>query len=411
MSSITIYLTNSSGVPLSGQTVKLRRAGLDNFGTDYLTMSDVSGKPGKYETTDDYVTDRYKVWVNGSEDRSFGGPDGIEITKKDDILLKSGGTMSGAINMGGNKITDLGTAVDGGDALSLGQATQDFLAKSGGTMSGAIDMDGNPLSGVPDPIEDDDGANKQWVEQTLVDEDYAKRQENNTFTGTSNIFNNGVTFTGQASFPNNPPITDENPTSDNHLTRRAWVLEQLAGIIVTPFQESKNVIRIQPGQIQQTGKCYPTYAGGLAFAQGYADANWRFILKIEGGGESSTSVDVPEFSSYCSIQGGNHLVRLNIDDAAYAVSDGTMIVEGVTLTRDDDGNGDPSFTNVIFVNCYFDFDTNSLNFINCQFRSECIVKNTGTVTFDGDTRGNVRTTGASLGTKMTGHAGLNSDQL
>ncbi len=71
MASITIYLTNSAGAPLSGQTVKLRRAGLDNFGTEYLTMSDVAGKPGKYKTTSEYVTDRYKVWVNGTEDESF----------------------------------------------------------------------------------------------------------------------------------------------------------------------------------------------------------------------------------------------------------------------------------------------------------------------------------------------------
>ena len=82
-------------------------------------------------------------------------------------LALAGGTMSGAIAMGTNKITGLGnptanqdaatkTYVDTADALNL--------AKAGGTMSGAIAMGTNKITGLGDPTANQDAATKFYID-------------------------------------------------------------------------------------------------------------------------------------------------------------------------------------------------------------------------------------------------------
>lgn len=418
MSSITIYLTNSLGAPLSGQTVKLRRAGLGNFGSDYLTMFDVAGKPGKYKTVEAHVTDRYKVWVNGSEDESFGGPDGIEITLQSDILLKTGGTMSGAINMGGNKVTNLDDAVDGGDALPFSQAEAAYLKKSGGTMSGSIDMGNNPVINVADGSDGKDAVNFDSLDQRLVDEDYAKRQANNTMTG-DNIHSGTNTFSDQVAFSTYAPICDVDPTTDDHLVRKEWVDDQLADLVITPFQEASNVLRLIPSGVQETGKIYTTYAAAQNYARGYVNSNWRYIIEIPGGGEGSVSITITDgaipgnsaFNSYVSLKGGNQNVKLLISDAAYSVTAGTVIVENCTIYLDDSGNGTPSFTNFVFKDCYFDFDVQDLTFSACDFRGVCKIKNTGgSITFT-NCKGGIVESNADLPATVRGWGGLSTSDF
>jgi hypothetical protein len=82
-------------------------------------------------------------------------------------LPLAGGTMTGAIAMGTNKITGLGnptlsqdaatkTYVDTADALQLNLA--------GGTMSGAIAMGTSKITGVGDPTSNQDAATKAYVD-------------------------------------------------------------------------------------------------------------------------------------------------------------------------------------------------------------------------------------------------------
>ena len=59
-------------------------------------------------------------------------------------LPLAGGTMSGAVAMGGNKVTGLGAASANGDAVRYEQA----LLKSGGTMTGPIAMGSNKVTGL-----------------------------------------------------------------------------------------------------------------------------------------------------------------------------------------------------------------------------------------------------------------------
>ena len=85
-------------------------------------------------------------------------------------LPLAGGTMSGAIAMGTNKITGLGnptanqdaatkTYVDTADALNL--------PKAGGTMSGAIAMGTNKITGLGTPTDNADATTKLYVDTIL----------------------------------------------------------------------------------------------------------------------------------------------------------------------------------------------------------------------------------------------------
>lgn len=63
-------------------------------------------------------------------------------------LPLAGGTMSGAIAMGSNKITGLAAATANGDALRYEQLIGLYLLLSGGTMSGAIDMGSHKITSL-----------------------------------------------------------------------------------------------------------------------------------------------------------------------------------------------------------------------------------------------------------------------
>ena len=82
-------------------------------------------------------------------------------------LPLAGGTMSGAIAMGANKITNLGTPTTTGDA-----ATKDYadtkLPLAGGTMSGAIAMGTNKITGAGNPTSAQDVATKNYVDTAAI---------------------------------------------------------------------------------------------------------------------------------------------------------------------------------------------------------------------------------------------------
>ena len=85
-------------------------------------------------------------------------------------LALAGGTMSGALAMGTNKITGVGTPTLTADAATKGYVdTADALklALAGGTMSGAIAMGSNKITGLGTPTLDADATTKIYVDGIL----------------------------------------------------------------------------------------------------------------------------------------------------------------------------------------------------------------------------------------------------
>lgn len=153
--------------------------------------------------------------INGG---SSGGGSGADADTLDGLdstafLKTSGGAMTGPINMGNQKITNLaaptsasdavpksyvdaavagvsGGAMTGGQILTTlngvdgsgsgldsdfldGLDSTAFLQKSGGAMSGPVDMSNNGLTGLPTPTSNTDAANKAYVDSVgLTDSAY-----------------------------------------------------------------------------------------------------------------------------------------------------------------------------------------------------------------------------------------------
>jgi len=82
-------------------------------------------------------------------------------------LPLAGGTMSGAIAMGTNKITGLGTPTVSTDAATKAYADT-MLPLAGGTMSGAIAMGTNKITGVGNPTNAQDVVTKNYLDTTVL---------------------------------------------------------------------------------------------------------------------------------------------------------------------------------------------------------------------------------------------------
>ena len=82
-------------------------------------------------------------------------------------LPLAGGTMTGAIAMGTNKITGLGTPTVSTDAATKAYADT-MLPLAGGTMSGVIAMGTNKITGVGDPTNAQDVVTKYYLDNVVL---------------------------------------------------------------------------------------------------------------------------------------------------------------------------------------------------------------------------------------------------
>jgi hypothetical protein len=82
-------------------------------------------------------------------------------------LPLAGGTMSGAIAMGTNKITGLGTPTVSTDAATKAYADT-MLPLAGGTLSGALAMGTNKITGLGTPTASTDAATKGYIDTTVL---------------------------------------------------------------------------------------------------------------------------------------------------------------------------------------------------------------------------------------------------
>lgn len=117
-------------------------------------------------------------------------------------VSKSGDTMSGALAMGSNKITGLGTPTADTDAATKGYVdTADALklSLSGGTMTGNIVMGANKVTSTATPTTDDDLTRKAYVDSILGSATSAAASASAAATSATNAANSASSAADSAS--------------------------------------------------------------------------------------------------------------------------------------------------------------------------------------------------------------------
>ena len=133
------------------------------------------------------------------------------------LLQKRGGTMSGELNMGNNKIINLKIPTDDTDASTkkyvddLGDTRLDL---AGGAMTGPLGLGNGRLWDVATPTLDMNGANKKYVD----DQDTALKA--------LCVLKAGSTMSGVLNMDNNKITSLKTPTDDKDASTKKYVNDQ-----------------------------------------------------------------------------------------------------------------------------------------------------------------------------------------
>ena len=163
--------------------------------------------------------------VDNSELQYIGNLTSDAQTQLDAKLALAGGTMTGAIDMGSNSISNLKAPTSDSDAANKGYvdlSLSEFsislpetkLALAGGTMTGAIDMGSNSISNLQTPTDNSDAANKSYVDTAVENVDITKLEltlaQNQIFVGNSSEKALAVDLNGDASLTSTGTLTINN---------------------------------------------------------------------------------------------------------------------------------------------------------------------------------------------------------
>jgi hypothetical protein len=101
----------------------------------------------------------------------------IDLTpyaKKIEVLSKSGGRMTGRINMGSKKLVEVGYPTERNDAATMGYVSEltqylnnHKLSKDGDSMTGNLDMGTNLITNVGNPLNEGDVITKRYLDEFI----------------------------------------------------------------------------------------------------------------------------------------------------------------------------------------------------------------------------------------------------
>lgn len=188
-------------------------------------------------------------------------------------LLKAGGTMSGNIAMGSNKVTGLAAATTNGDAVRYEQA----LLLAGGTMAGNINANGNKVTGLAAASANGEAVRYDEFVTTKNTADAALPKAGGTMSGNLNMNNAGYILNILPSGASNDAAT-VGQVND--------VSASFVGGVTSGTTDSDSVITISL-PTSPTGQWAVTYnanvAGGMHVNYGNGDDFFKVRFYNSGG--------------------------------------------------------------------------------------------------------------------------------
>lgn len=328
---------DSSGTPVTGLTssnisFRISPYGAGNTVAETITVTEI-GVQGNYRCSGFTVFQLVGLWINGVEQTWFG-------------------------------------------RQYAGIAANVFLSKSGGTMTGILNMGGYRIEAVGAPNSSDDALPKFYADTVY------------TGNRTSESISGAWTFSGVVNFtaPAYPTIGfDESgyqpPTTNYQFTPKQYVdslYGSSIGVVQSPYQ-----IKCIPLRATEDIYSKKTIEKCKAYIAGLSNyATYRGTILIENTGAIYNSIYVDD--------GTNQWCANGIDITGvtkpriYRRAPNSSLTADTRLTNIyifDDVAAGRSYTNFTFENCdfYFDTDGNSATFTSCKFLGTCrIYMTTGT---------------------------------
>jgi hypothetical protein len=166
-------ITAGAGMVKVGNTLNVQSASTSRIvvGADEIDLATTGVSAGTYRSVTVDIYGRTTAGTNPTTLAGYGITDAYTSTATDTLLAGklslTGGTMSGALAMGTNRITGLGDPTNAQDAATKNYTDTGLNAKlslSGGTMTGALAMGTNRITGMGDPVNAQDGATKNYID-------------------------------------------------------------------------------------------------------------------------------------------------------------------------------------------------------------------------------------------------------
>ena len=287
--------------------------------------------------------------ITNLKDPEFGG-EAATKSYADKKLALAGGTMTGSIDMKGERIINLGKPLYASDAINttyLHNFMSGYLNLDGGTMEGQIDMTNNKIINLPEPTSAKDAATKDFVEKShvsqsglqqnvflyqMTDVNESSSESNITVTGINNFSNTPHTLFKKAyHFTIGKNAQNEynarigfnfNPVPTGAYT---YVVEYFP-----PFMIDVSVdCRSTPLNVnKQIFKKFPTYVKNIVQIHKWQMTTPDYLmidLKSKGGAATPTRGD-GRLIVY-GIEGTHNDVSSSVLDTPYVVENEKMVME------------------------------------------------------------------------------------
>ena len=307
----------------------------------YLTEDDLPEGVQPYDSTP-----AMDGTASAGESEAFARGDHVHPHDTSKLDL-AGGTMSGNIAMGSNKITGLADGTANGDAVNYGQL-DGKLSKSGGTMSGAIAMGSNKITGLADGENDGDAVNKGQLDAVEAaipaasntagaaagtaaagsSDDYARADHVHPHD-TAKLDVAGGTMSGNIAMGNNKVTGLAAPTADGDAANKKYVDDAIGALPVAsdddPLMdgtadagEDANFARADHVHPTDTSRQAKITASGILKGDGNGGVT-AAVAETDYGTYSKPSTGIPKSDLAQAVQDS-----LDAADAALPKAGGTM---------------------------------------------------------------------------------------